>query len=134
MAKYDEQKTQHLTEYREEMREIAKKRYELPKHMVKHKGMRGYKRILEKRKARQLRAAYLVFSRRKDRDQAFQKYAQKQLSLKLSQRGRSWRMQNMSILNSSLHQHEELIKNEFEKRIEEALVKAEEKKQRRKNR
>ena len=64
--------------------------------------MSGYKRILEKRKARQLRAAYLIFAKRKDRDQAYQKYAQKQLALKLSQRGRSWKMKNLSILDSKL--------------------------------
>ena len=64
--------------------------------------MRGYKRILEKRKARHLRAAYLIFAKRKDKDQAYSNYAQKELALKLSQRGKSWKRKNMGILNSRL--------------------------------
>ena len=80
------------------MKQIEAKRYEVPKYMIKHKGMTGYKRIIEKRKARQLRAAYLIFAKRKDRDQTYQKYAQKELARKLRERGRSWKMKNISIL------------------------------------
>ena len=35
------------------------------------KGKRGYKRILAKRKARHLRAAYTIFSKRRDKNIAF---------------------------------------------------------------
>ena len=87
MVQLKEESNKNIEEFRQKMGEIEKTKYELPRHMEKYKDMRGSRRVLEKRKARHLRAAYAIFTKRKDRDQAYQSYARKQLALKLTRRG-----------------------------------------------
>lgn len=70
--------------------------------MMKYRTMSGYKRVLEKRKARHLRAAYVLFSKRRDKIQAYNSYANKELALKLTRRGKSWRRRNMNIVKDDL--------------------------------
>lgn len=48
MIAYGEKKSEYLEEYRSEIREIEKKKYDLLPHMVKSKGLRSVRRVKEK--------------------------------------------------------------------------------------
>ena len=84
------------------MKNINNKEYKLPKHLTNPKNLRGYKRVIEKRKARHLRAAYTIFSKRRDKNQAFEEYSRKELSRKLTKRGKTWKQRNLSLIGDSL--------------------------------
>jgi hypothetical protein len=83
---------------------------------------KGWKRVMEKRRRRHLLTAYELFSKRKDKIQAFTEYSQKKLELNMLKRGTIWRKRNMRLLNDTdLVSLEKDLKKEFEGRIEEAL-------------
>jgi hypothetical protein len=90
------------------------------------KGLRRVRRVLEKKKARRIRAAYQIFARQRDKKIAFQKYISQNQQLRLEQRGRIWRRRNMASIGDNMAEAEEIIKQQFQKRIEEAATKAQE--------
>lgn len=47
-------------------------------------------------------AAYTAFAKRRDRNQIFEKYARKNLALRLSQRGKSWKHKNISLIQNKV--------------------------------
>lgn len=57
-----------------------------------------------------MRAAYVVFAKRRDKDIAYKSLARKNLLLRLSKRGVTWKRRNSSIMGGQLLQHEDLIK------------------------
>jgi hypothetical protein len=110
---------------------VEKKRYELPEHLNKAKGLSGYKRIQQKRLTRHLRAAYLIFAKQRDKHALFQQYIRRKWVLSLAQRGKTWRRKNISIIGKNILEKESIIKQEFESRIEQALKNSEDAKKRR---
>ena len=78
--------------------------------MTNNKRLRGYKRILEKRKARHLKAAFTIFAKRRDKNQAYEEYARKELARKLTKRGENWKNRNLGVIGNSLEENETVIK------------------------
>lgn len=66
--------------------------------MAPKKGLKKNKRVLEKKKARHLLAAYKIFAKRRDQNQTFERYARKNLALRLSVRGKTWKRKNISLI------------------------------------
>lgn len=120
---------QELAEYRAEVSRISKKKYELPRHMERYRLMRGSRRIAEKRKARHLRVVYSLFAKRRDLNQAYEKYSRKKLAENLTKRGERWKRINLSLLGSNLLDKQSVIRDEFEQRIAGALEQSEKKKE-----
>lgn len=89
----------------------------MPPHLSKYKTFRGVKRVREKIKARHLRAAYQIFAKRRDKNALFQKYASKDLALRLTQRGKTWKRKNISMIGENILNKEDVIKAEFESRV-----------------
>lgn len=67
-----------LMEYRKKLSEIDRKYYKLPTHLYK-KDLRGWKRVMEKRRKRHLLSAYELFARRRDKMIALKQYAHQKL-------------------------------------------------------
>lgn len=110
MEEYQESKAHILEEYRQEVKKVEQRKYDLLPHMVKSKGLRRVRRVREKIKERHLRAAYVVFAKKRDKDIAFARYARKNLALRLAGRGRTYKKKNTALMRGDLLVHEDVIK------------------------
>lgn len=69
--------TNQLQIYREKVKALESKHYNVPSHLKKTKA--GWRRIKERRRIRHLQSAYEVFSKRRDKMIAFKEYERKKL-------------------------------------------------------
>jgi hypothetical protein len=109
-----------LVDYRKKLSEIDRKYYKLPSHLYKQ-DLKGWKRVMEKRRKRHLLSAYELFAKRRDKIIALKQYAHQKLEIRMMKRGGIWKKKNLRFFDyseSKLSEYSEEIKKIFEKKIE----------------